>query len=112
MSQLTTSSKKIATVLTEYARRFSRNEAGSALLEQVVQLLPQTTDPEEFRTIAPHLWDEYFCVDAEVMIQVLRRWLEIEPSSKEAKRVLGSYLLAHGPDWDDEGTRLLAEASS
>ncbi len=46
------------------------------------------------------------------MIAILRRWLEVQPMSKQAHLALGSYLLAHGPDWDEEGQRLLAVGNS
>lgn len=112
MSQLTTSSRPIAELLTQYARGFAQNVPEEALLAKVDELLPSASNADEFREIAGRVWDEYFGVDVDLMIRVLRRWRELEPSSKEAKFALGSYLLCHGPDWDDEGNRLLQEAGS
>jgi hypothetical protein len=97
-------------LLDQYARAFDQGAPDASLLEAAAKAAAQTTDPEVFRAIAGQLWDRYYVVDVDTMIGVLRRWLEVEPRSAEAKRALGSYLLAHGPDWDEEGRGLLAEA--
>ncbi len=112
MSQPTSRPNELAGLLTKYADGFAKNAADQALLEEVLRRLPQTNDPNELRWIADRAWDEYYCVDVDVMVPLLRRWLELDPNSKEAKRALGGYLLAHGPDWDEEGNQLLQEANS
>lgn len=114
MSPLTSRRNEIATLLSEYARGFWHDKPDESLVQRVQELLPEASDPQEFRAVANRLWDEYLCggIDVLLLIQVLRRWLEVEPESKEAKQALGSWLLLHGPDWDDEGNRLLREARS
>jgi len=100
-------------LLDKYAEDFNAGKSPDPnLLLEVRGRLPEVTNPQQFRFIASNLWERYFCIDVELMIAVLRRWLEIEPGSEEAQRALGSYLLAHGPDWDDEGQRLLLQANS
>jgi hypothetical protein len=101
-------------LLSEYAKGFWQNTPDESLLVKVRELLPKTSDPQEFHGVAQRLWDEYLCsgIDVLLMIDVLRRWLEIEPDSKEAKEALGTWLLLHGPDWDVEGHQLLQEARS
>jgi len=104
---------RLGQLLIKYADEFNQGAPPDpTLLEEVRNKLPEVSDPREFQRIASDLWDRFFCVDVDLMIEVLRRWLEIEPGSTEAQRALGSYLLAHGPDWDEEGHRLLAQANS
>lgn len=113
MCQLTMKPDRLVQLLDKYAEEFNKgNPPNPTLLAEVRRRLPEASDPEEFQLIASNAWDRHFCIDVELMITVLRRWLEIEPGSKEAQRALGSYLLAHGPDWDDEGHHLLSQANS
>lgn len=114
MSPPTSKRSDLAGLLSEYVRGFEQSQPDDSLLQKVQELLPQTNDPQEFRAVADRLWDEYLCggIEVELMIRVLRRWLEVEPEGKEVKRALGTWLLLHGPDWDDEGNRLLQEAGS
>jgi hypothetical protein len=112
MSQPTTQAKVLGRLLDEYSENFNKLGASDeALLKDILNQVPLTNDPEEFRLIANQVWDKYFCVDAEVMTKILRRWLEIQPHDKEARVALANYLLAHGPDWDEEANQLLHEGS-
>jgi hypothetical protein len=112
MSPIISKSETIRALLQEYIRGYRQNAPDGLLLKRVLELLPHVNDPEELRPIAEHAWDDFLGVDVLVLIQVLRRWLELDPSNKEAMRHLGSYLLCHGPDWDGEGRQLLEEAKS
>jgi hypothetical protein len=110
MSQHTMHHKSIVPLLDNYCETFHKGTTDEVLLEKIQTQLPLATDPEEFRLIASQLWDKYFCVDSGVMVRILRRWLEIQPQSRDAKLNLANYLLAHGPDWDAEANRLVQEA--
>jgi len=100
----------IISLLDRYAEEFNHGTPDATVLDEIRRRLPTASDPQEFRHIADNAWDKYFSVDVNTMIDLLRHWVAIDPQSKEAQRALGSYLLAHGPDWDDEGHRLLAQA--
>jgi hypothetical protein len=110
MSQPTTQPKALGRLLDEYSENFNKlGVSDEALLKEILNQVPLTTDPEEFRLIANQVWDKYFCVDPEVMATILRRRLEIQPHNQEARVALANYLLAHGPDWDEEANQLLHE---
>ena len=79
-------------------------------LARIAELLTTSGDPEEFRRIADRVDEEYFIVPVDDMIAILRRWLAVAPTDPEAKRALGQYLYAHGPDWDDEARELIRQA--
>jgi hypothetical protein len=112
MSQPITKAKGLAHLLDQYSENFYKLGASDeALLKDILNQVPLTNDPEEFRLIANQVWDKYFCVDAEVVAKILRRWLEIEPHNKEARVALANYLLAHGLDWDEEANQLLHDGS-
>ena|ERR1700730_8007294 len=111
MSQPTMKNERLLPLLDKYADEFNKGTPDPTLLDEVRRRLPEVRDSQEYQSIAGMAWDKYFCVDVDLMIALLRRWLEIEPGSKEAQGALGSYLLAHGPDWDDEGNRLLSQAN-
>ena len=109
MSQPTMKHDRLVPLLDKYAQEFNTgNPPDPTLLVEARRRLPEVKDPQEFQFIASNLWERYFCIEVDLMIALLRRWLEIEPGRVEAQRALGSYLLAHGPDWDNEGHRLLA----
>jgi hypothetical protein len=111
MSQPTTHLRALANLLDQYSETFDKHgNSDEALLKDILHQVPLTDDPEEFHLIANQVWDKYFCVDPKVMAKILRRWLEIQPHNKEARVALGNYLLAHGPDWDEEANQLLHEA--
>jgi hypothetical protein len=111
MSQHTLHHKSLVPLLDNYCETFDKvGIIDEVLVQKILTQVPLATDPEEFRLIASQLWDKYFCVDSDLMVCILRRWLEIEPQSREAKLALGNYLLAHGPDWDAEANRLVQEA--
>ena len=112
MSRPTTKPDRLDSLLDKYAEEFNQGTPDTTVLDEIRRRLPTVNDPQEFQSIADDAWDKYFSVDVDVMIAVLRRWLEIDPFSREARRALGSYLLAHGPDWDEEGHRLLAQINS
>ncbi len=111
MSELTTKSERLASLLDDYARGFLEGTADPTLPEKVAALLSAANDVTEFRRIGARVFEEGFlCIPVDTMIGVLRRWVALDPGNAEARRVLGSYLLMHGPDWDEEGRRLLADA--
>ena len=85
-------------------------ERAVAILDEVCRIIPTANDPDELQIIAAGAWDKYFSVNVDVMIAILRRWFAINPS-KESQHALGSYLLAHGPDWDEEGHELMGDYS-
>ena len=97
-------------LMDEYVDRFNDESLTDQVKERVRSAASREDNRSVFREIAVELWGKYSCVDVDLTITILRRWLAIEPNSQEAKRCLGTYLLAHGPDWDVEGTRLLEEA--
>ena len=97
-------------LLDEYVERFNAGTVDSFVKSAVLDALEKQASPEVFRVISIDIWEKYSVVDVNLAIQVLRKWLHLEPSSQEAKRTLGSYLLAHGPDWDQEGRALLEAA--
>lgn len=111
MSQPTTKPKTLVGLLDQYSETFEKlGTTDETLLKEILKIVPLTNDSEQFHWIASQVWDKYFCVDAEVMAKVLRRWFELQPHNKEARVALGNYLLAHGPDWDEEANELLHEA--
>lgn len=97
-------------LLDEYVEKFNEDRLDVQFKNVVLSVLPDEDSPAVFGQIAADAWDKYSCVDVELTISILRRWLAIEPDSAEAKRSLGSYMLAHGPDWDAEGKTLFEEA--
>ncbi len=102
----------LVAALDRYVRAFQWGSVPANLESEVRTIALIEDDASVFKQIVPELWDRYFSVDVELMIDILRRWLEVDPESCEAKHVLGSYLLAHGPDWDEEGERLIDEAKN
>jgi len=111
MSQPTMQTRTLGRLLDQYSDDFDKlGSSNETLVKDILNQVPLTNDSEELRLIAGQIWDKYFCVDPEVMIKILRRWLEIQPDNKEAKLALGNYLLAHGPDWDEEANQLLQDA--
>jgi hypothetical protein len=113
MSEPPTRSERLAPLLEEYVRRFWQGDADSALPEKVSALLPTLTDVTELRRIGARVFEEGFLLlPVGTMVAVLRRWVELDPHNAEARRTLAGYLLMHGPDWDEEARRLLAEANA
>ena len=107
---MNTPSRQLIRLLDDYVKEFNEERLDDRFTNAVLAALPGVNNPAVFGQIAADAWDKYSCVDVELMILILRQWLEIEPDSAEAKRSLGSYMLAHGPDWDSEGNALLEEA--
>ena len=96
-------------LLDEWVIRFEQGFLDDAFRERIQACVVVENDPHVFQQIAENMWDAYSCIDVEIMIEILRRWLALEPNSHSAKHHLGSYLLCHGPDWDDEAKSLLEE---
>jgi len=103
---------RLLDLLDAYAETFHQGSADDSLLTELDSLLLTLQDPGEFPIVWERAWDEYSCVPVDNMIRILRRWLEINPRSRVARLSLGSYLLAHGPDWDEEARELLDEETS
>jgi hypothetical protein len=84
-----------------------------AILNRIRETLPFVEDARPLQAISRRLWTVYEgYYDIDTMIAVLRRWLELEPDSVEAKGSLGTLLYGHGPDWDEEAEHLLNEYRS
>jgi hypothetical protein len=98
---------RLIDLLDEYSRRFETQGVDSALKERIATASAKESDADVFRRVSAAAWDKYSCIDVELMIALLRRWLVIAPDSMEARQALGSYLLAHGPDWDTEANELI-----
>ncbi|MEZ5944623.1 MAG: hypothetical protein R3C18_24815 [Planctomycetaceae bacterium] len=96
--------------LDKYVRAFRWGSLSASLESEIRLLVTEESNATVFEQIVPGLWDRYLCVDVDLMIDILRRWLEVAPGSCAAKHMLGSYLLAHGPDWDEEAEKLIDEA--
>ncbi len=99
--------KNLVALLDEYVVQFDTGTPTASLKEEVRKAALLERELETFQFVASAAWDKYFCVDPEVLIFVLRRWVELAPECSEAKWNLGSYMLAHGPDWDEEARALL-----
>ena len=94
-----------------YVEKLKEGVDDEALASEIVQLIPQVNDPRQIEYIAKRLYDEYeLIVHVDNIIALLRRWMELEPSSNDAKRTLGYWLYLHGPDWDEEAKRLMVQA--
>jgi hypothetical protein len=113
MSERTTKPERLAALLDDYAHRFWQGAVDESLPTTVAAMLPKVHDVDEFRAIGRHVFEERFlCIPVDTMIGVLRRWVALDPNNAEARKTLGSYLLMHGPDWDEEGRRLLTETNA
>lgn len=110
--QMSLAKPVLVAALDRYVRAIQWGSVPAKLESEIRSIALVEDDASVFKQIVPELWDRYFCVDVELMIVILRRWLEVDSESCEAKHVLGSYLLAHGPDWDEEGERLFDEAKN
>lgn len=97
--------------LDEYVNEFRTNTLTSKRKDLIQAITLNEDDPLTFKDIASNIWDKYSCVDPYVIVIVLRRWIEIDPDSQEAKKILAGYMLAHGPDWDTEAENLLSEVT-
>lgn len=103
---------ELVLVLDRYVARFNSDSIDEPLKKTVAEVASRTRDGNAFRVVADRMWTEYSCVDVLIMAKVLRAWLEVEPGSKAAKRALATYLLAHGPDWDNEAQELLRQCEA
>lgn len=104
---MNTASLTLICLLDSYVDKLNEDSLNDECKNAVLAALADEENREVLSQIAADVWDKYSCVDVEVVISILRRWVAIEPDSTEAKRTLGSYLLTHGPDWDAEGRALL-----
>ena len=107
VNAMNTPSSPLTRLLDDYVDKFGEDSLDDQFKKHILAALPDEDDPKVLGQIAADVWDKYSCVDVELVISILRRWSAIEPDSADAKRTLGSYMLAHGPDWDDEGKALL-----
>ena len=111
MSRLIHNNDRLIDLLDQFAMSYRQGSLDEVLLASINERLSRTTDPREFHLIAEKLWSNIApWYDIPTMIRILRRWLEIEPNSNEAKGTLGTILLMHGPDWDEEGNRLVEDS--
>lgn len=99
----------LLTSLETYVRCFEDDKLDSTARAAVVDAMNGESRPEVYRIIADNFWGRFFVVEVDLAILILRKWLSIDPTNNEAKKALGTYLFAHGPDWDQEAYALLAE---
>lgn len=111
MSQRTRSNNQLLDLVTRFAESYREDKVDERLLAEINDLLPRITSADDLCAVAERLWTDLApWYDIPTMMRLLRRWRELEPASKAAKETLGTFLLMHGPDWDEEGQQLLAEA--
>lgn len=103
---------RLILLLDQYVDQHRTGTLDAATQRGLLDALDQESSSVVFQLIATDMWDRYSPVDVDVMIAILRKWIAVEPASREAKRSLGSYLLAHGPDWDQEGAALLNDTTN
>jgi hypothetical protein len=96
--------------LNAYVRHYTAGTITGVVKSSVMDAMNQEQRQSVYAEIAEKIWDLYSVIDVDLAVLILRKWLSIDPGSREARRALGSYLLAHGPDWDQEGYQLLEDA--
>ncbi|VTR96980.1 hypothetical protein [Tuwongella immobilis] len=97
--------------LRTYVDRFHAGTLDAGVKSTVVNALKTEERTRIYQEVADNIWDLYLILDVDLAVLILRKWMHLDPDSREAKRALGSYLLAHGPDWDEEGKSLLSDTS-
>src|SRR5947209_5544794 len=91
MSRLIHNNDRLIDLLDQFAMSYRQGSLDEVLLASINERLSRTTDPREFHLIAEKLWSNIApWYDIPTMIRILRRWLEIEPNSNEAKGTLGT----------------------
>ena len=103
--------KTLVELFDEFVEQNKQGNFDESLLKQISNLTPLVEDAKQFRRIEKRLWSSVVYCEVLTTIALLRRWLEIEPDSKRAEAALGTFLLLHGPDWDEEAHQLLKKAN-